>query len=52
MKLLRQDEKLGRFTISLYVCHTKAMNTVVEYGTTCLYQATNFYSVLIVRFAS
>jgi len=37
MKLLRQDEKVGRFTSSLYICHTKAMTTLVEYGTRCLY---------------
>ena len=37
MKLLRQGEKLGRFTISLYICHTKAMTTLAEYGTKCLY---------------
>jgi len=27
------------------------MTALVEYGTKCLYQATNFYSVLIVRSA-
>ena len=37
---------------SLYICHTKAMTTLVEYGTRCLYEDTNIYSVLIVRFAS
>jgi len=37
---------------SLYICHTKAMTTLVEYGTRCLYGDTNFYSVLIVRSAS
>ena len=37
---------------SLYICHTKAMNTLVEYGTRCLYEYSNFYSVLIVRSAS
>jgi len=37
---------------SLYVCHTKAMTTLVEYGTRWLYEDTNFYSVLIVRSAS
>jgi len=37
---------------SLYICHTKAMTTLVEYGTRCLYEDTNFYSVLIVRSAS
>jgi len=30
--LLKQDEKLGRFTSSLYICHNKAM-TALEYGT-------------------
>ena len=37
---------------SLYICHTKAMITLVKYGTRCLYEDTNFYSVLIVRSAS
>jgi len=37
MNLLKQDEKLGRFTSSLYICHTKAMTALVEYGTKCLY---------------
>jgi len=37
---------------SSYICHTKAMTTLVEYGTRCLYENTNFYSVLIVRSAS
>jgi len=36
---------------SLYICHTKAVTTLVEYGTWCLYEDTNFYSVLIVRSA-
>jgi len=31
-----------------YTCHTKAMTTLVEYGTRCLCENTNFYSVLIV----
>jgi len=35
----------------LYICHTKAMTTLVEYGTKCLCEGTNFYSVLIVRSA-
>jgi len=35
--LLKQDEKLGRFASSLYICHTKAMTALVEYGTRCLY---------------
>ena len=30
----------------------KAMTTLVEYVTSCLYRNTNFYSVLIVRSAS
>jgi len=25
INFLKQDEKIGRFTSSLYVCHTKAM---------------------------
>jgi len=25
MNLLKQDEKLGRFTSSLYICHIKAV---------------------------
>ena len=37
---------------SLYICHTKAMNTLLEYGTRCLYEDANFYSVLIVWSAS
>ena len=37
---------------SLYICHTIAMTTLVEYGTRCLYENTNFLSVLIVRSAS
>jgi len=37
MKLLKQDEKLGRFTCSLYICHTKAMTALVECGTWRLY---------------
>ena len=37
---------------SLYICHTKAMTTLIEYGTRCLYEDTNFYSILIVRSAS
>ena len=37
---------------SLYICHTKAMNTLFEYGTRCSYEDTNFYSVLIVPSAS
>jgi len=35
-----------------YTCHTKAMTALVEFGTRCLYEDTNFYSVLIVRSAS
>ena len=45
---IRQDY----YCSSLYICHTKAMVTQVEYGTRCLYGDTNFYSVLIVRSAS
>jgi len=52
MDLLKQDEKLGRFTSSLYIWHTKAMTAVVEYETRCLYKTPNFYSVLIVRSVS
>jgi len=37
MNLLKQDEKFGRFSSSLYICHTKAMTALVEYGTRCLY---------------
>jgi len=47
MNLLKQDEKLGRFTSSLYIYYTKAMRALVEYGTRCLHKATNFYSVLM-----
>ena len=35
--LLKRDEKLGRLTSSLYICHTKAMTAVVDCGTRCLY---------------
>jgi len=49
--LQKQEEKLGRFTNSPYVCHTKAMTSLVEYGTKCLYEDINFFSVLIVRSA-
>ena len=35
--LLKQDEKLGRFTGSLYNCHTKVMTALVDCGTKCLY---------------
>jgi len=35
----------------LYICHTKAMTTLAEYGTKCLCEDTKFYSVLIVRSA-
>jgi len=45
---IRQDYNSS----SLYICHTKAMTTLVEYGTRCLYEDTNFYSVLIVWSAS
>jgi len=37
MNWLKQDEKLGRLISSLYICHTKAMTALVEYGTRCLY---------------
>jgi len=37
MNLLKQDETLGRFTSSLYICHIKAMIALVEYRTRCLY---------------
>jgi len=37
MKLLKQEEKLGRFTSSPYVCHTTAMVALVEYRIKCLY---------------
>jgi len=37
MNLLKQNEKLRRLTSSLYICHTKAMSAVVEYGVRCLY---------------
>ena len=37
MKLLKQDEKLGRFTSSLYTWQIKAMAALVEYETRCLY---------------
>jgi len=47
MNLLKQDEKSARFTSSLYIFHTKTMTALVGYGTRCLYQDTNFYSVLI-----
>ena len=33
MYLLKQDEKLGRFTGSLYICRTKPMTALVQYGT-------------------
>jgi len=36
MEMLKQNEKFGKFTSSLYICHTKAMT----------------YSILIVRSAS
>jgi len=37
MNLPKQDENLGRFTSSLYICHTKAMTALAEYGTKGLY---------------
>jgi len=45
---IRQDY----YCSSLYICHTKAMTTLVECGTRCFYEDTNFYSVLIVWSAS
>jgi len=33
MNLLKQDERLGRFTSGLYICHTKAMTAPVQYTT-------------------
>ena len=45
---IRQDY----YCSTLYICHTKSMTTLVEYGTRCLYEDTNFYSVLIIRSAS
>jgi len=41
--LLKQDEKLGRFTSGVYICHTKAMTALVEYGTRwCFNSGQNF----------
>jgi len=37
VNLLKQEEKLGRFTRSLHICHAKAMTALVEYGTRCLH---------------
>jgi len=37
MNLLKQNEKLGRFTTSQYICHTKATTALVEYGTKSWY---------------
>jgi len=37
MNLSKQGEKVGRFIRSLYICHTKIMTALVEYGTRCLY---------------
>jgi len=36
MNLLKQEEKLGRFTSSLCIYHNKAMTALVEYETGCL----------------
>jgi len=36
MNFLKQDEKLGGFRVSLYICHTKVVTALVEYGTRCL----------------
>jgi len=33
MNMLKPDEKLGRFTSSLYTCYNKAMTALVECGT-------------------
>jgi len=47
--------KLGRFTtVVAYISITLKpwLPTLVEYGTSCLYEDTNFYSILIVRSAS
>jgi len=30
MNFLKEDEKLGRFASSLYICHTTAMTALVE----------------------
>jgi len=35
--LQKQEEKLGRYTSSPYVWHTKAMTALVEYGIKCLH---------------
>jgi len=45
--------KIGQvyYYSSLCICHTKAIVTLVEHGTRCLYEDTTFYSVLIVRSA-
>jgi len=40
MDLIKQDEKLGRFTSSLHIWHTKAMTALAEYGARCLYKTT------------
>jgi len=45
---IRQDY----YCSSLYIRHIKAMPTLVEYSTRCLYEDANFYSVLIVPSAS
>jgi len=37
MSLLKQDGELGRFVGSMYICHTKVMTALAEYGTRCLY---------------
>jgi len=37
MNLLKQEEKLDRFTGSSSICHTKAIIALAEYGTRCLY---------------
>jgi len=35
--LQKQEEKLGRFISSPYVCHTKVMTALAEYRIKCLY---------------
>jgi len=36
VNLLKQEEKLGRFTSSLNICHIKAMTSLDENGAKCL----------------
>ena len=35
MNLIKHDAKLGRFTSSIYICHTKAMTALAECGSRC-----------------